>query len=108
MGLFADTPEPPYYAVIFTSKRTEGDKGYGGMSEKLAELVQGEDGFLGMESVRDETGAGITVSYWKSLDAINEWRNHSVHKAAKKRGREEWYEGFALRITRVEKDTRSF
>ncbi|MCD6052037.1 MAG: hypothetical protein K0Q55_3455, partial [Verrucomicrobia bacterium] len=25
---FAKTPEPPYYAVIFTSLRSEGERGY--------------------------------------------------------------------------------
>ncbi|HTN65357.1 MAG TPA: antibiotic biosynthesis monooxygenase, partial [Burkholderiaceae bacterium] len=29
MPSIAETPNPPYYAVIFTSVRTEGDDGYG-------------------------------------------------------------------------------
>jgi hypothetical protein len=30
----AHTPEPPYYAVIFTSVRTPGDHGYAAMAEE--------------------------------------------------------------------------
>jgi hypothetical protein len=37
--MIAKTPSPPYYAVIFSSVRTEGDNGYSEMSEKMLELA---------------------------------------------------------------------
>jgi heme-degrading monooxygenase HmoA len=99
----AKTPEPPYYAVIFSSQRTTGDKGYGKMAEKMVELASQQKGFLGVESARDE-GVGITVSYWDSLDAIKNWKEHSAHKIAQDRGKNEWYKSFALRVCKVERD----
>lgn len=39
MSVFADTPEPPYYAVIFTSTRTPGDSGYAEMATRMVELA---------------------------------------------------------------------
>jgi heme-degrading monooxygenase HmoA len=66
----AKTPEPPYYAVIFTSQRTEGDGGYGHMAERMIDLAAMQPGFLGVESVRGSEGVGITVSYWSSEEAI--------------------------------------
>lgn len=51
MSLFAQTPKPPYYAVIFTSIRTGGDQGYGLMAEKMVALASRQPGFLGVESV---------------------------------------------------------
>ena len=54
---FAQTPEPPYYAVIFTSQRTEGDWGYGHMAARMVELAQTMPGFLGVESVRARMGS---------------------------------------------------
>ena len=68
MSDIADTPKPPYYAVIFSSHRTDGDNGYGEMAERMAELAAQQPGYLGMESARE--GLGITVSYWESLEAI--------------------------------------
>jgi len=53
MTLIANTPKPPYYAVIFTSHRTEGDNGYGQMAERMVELASEQPGFLGIESVRE-------------------------------------------------------
>jgi len=98
----AKTPSPPYYAVIFTSVRTEGDNGYSEMSEKMVELASQQDGFLGVESARDELG--ITVSYWRDLDSIKNWRENSEHSIARMKGRSEWYKSFKTRIAKVERD----
>jgi heme-degrading monooxygenase HmoA len=103
MDYIAQTPQPPYYAVIFTSRRTKRDNGYTEMAEEMMELARQQPGFLGAESVRDATGVGITVSYWESEDAIRLWREHSRHQIAQKLGREEWYERFAVRVCKVER-----
>jgi heme-degrading monooxygenase HmoA len=100
----ARTPQPPYYAVIFASQRTEGDRGYGKMAEKMVELASQQQGFLGVESARDSE-LGITVSYWDSLEAISKWKEHSLHQAAQGKGKREWYKSFALRVCKVERDS---
>jgi heme-degrading monooxygenase HmoA len=100
--MIAKTPEPPYYAVIFTSVRTNENIGYSDMSDKIDELVQNQPGFLGVESARD--GIGITVSYWKDLESVKQWRDNSEHQVARKKGREIWYNRFMVRIALVEKD----
>jgi len=102
----AATPEPPYYAVIFTSARTAGERGYGAMAERMVELAARQPGFLGVESVRGTDGAGITVSYWDSERAIADWKQHAEHQVAQRLGREVWYADFALRIAKVERASR--
>ena len=99
----AATPEPPYYAVIFTSLRTEADNGYETTAARMVELAAGQPGFLGIESTRGEDGLGITVSYWESEEAIASWRNHAEHAVARKRGWEEWYSHFVTRVAKVER-----
>ena len=101
----ARTPEPPYYAVIFTSTRTEGDAGYAEVSERMVALAAEQPGFLGVESARGADGLGITVSYWKDLAAIAAWRRHAEHAVAQRFGRERWYRAYALRVARVERAT---
>ncbi|MGX6443429.1 antibiotic biosynthesis monooxygenase family protein [Neobacillus sp. K501] len=96
------TPEPPYYAVIFASQRTEGDNGYAKMADKMVELAAQQEGFLGVESARDEE-LGITVSYWKSLEAITYWKQNAAHQVAQQRGKTEWYKNFSLRVCKVER-----
>lgn len=100
--MIATTPSPPYYAVIFTSIRTEGDNGYSGMSEKMLALARQQDGFLGVEFAREETG--ITVSYWRDLDSIRKWKENLDHSRAREKGRKEWYQAFKVRISRVERE----
>jgi heme-degrading monooxygenase HmoA len=100
--MIASTPAPPYYAVIFTSLRTETADGYGDMAQAMAELAKTQPGFLGMESARNETG--ITVSYWDSLEAIKNWKQNSDHLLAQRYGREKWYSHYKTRICKVERD----
>ncbi len=102
--MFADTPAPPYYAAIFTSRRNEGDNGYGETSQRMFELAMQQPGLLGVESVRAADGTGITVSYWTSLEAIAAWKRHAEHQLAQSQGRAKWYQGYKVRIARVERD----
>jgi heme-degrading monooxygenase HmoA len=103
LGLASDLPAPPYYAVIFSSRRAPLDQGYGAMAERMLELARAQPGFLGVESVRDASGLGITVSYWRDEESIALWRRHAEHLVAQERGRREWYEAYELRVARVER-----
>jgi heme-degrading monooxygenase HmoA len=100
--MIAQTPPTPYYAVIFTSLRTDGENGYNAMSEEMAELAKQQPGYLGLESARNEIG--ITISYWRSLEDIKNWKANSRHLVAQKTGRDKWYEQYKVRICKVERD----
>lgn len=100
--MIAETPEQPYYAVIFSSIRTEEIDGYKEMSDLMVELAQEQEGFLGIESARNELG--MTVSYWKDLESIKKWKQQADHLIAQKKGRTEWYKRYKTRIARVERD----
>ena len=99
----ARTPEPPYWAVIFTSLRTPEDaEGYGRMSEAMNALARRQPGFLGVESARD-ANSGITVSYWASEESIRAWKHIAAHQIAQNTGRERWYSDYVLRVAKVER-----
>lgn len=100
--MIANTPKAPYYAVIFTTLRTEVDEGYMEMAEKMEELAKLQEGYLGIEFARNEVG--ITVSYWENLDAILKWKNNTEHVVARELGKELWYIKYQLRICKVEHD----
>ena len=101
----AQTPDPPYYAVIFTSTRTAVDDGYGSTAERMVELAQAQPGFLGVESSRGEDGLGITVSYWESEEAIANWKKQGEHRIAQGHGWGKWYQEFFTRVAKVERAT---
>ncbi|XHR95427.1 antibiotic biosynthesis monooxygenase family protein [Mucilaginibacter sp. UC70_90] len=100
--LIAQTPQPPYYAVIFTSLRTSVEQGYSDMAVEMVDLARQQEGFLGVESARNNVG--ITVSYWQSAEAIKNWKANARHLFAQQQGRDKWYLNYKVRICRVEHD----
>lgn len=91
-----------YYAVIFTSTRTEVEEGYVEMAIKMVELAKAQPGYIGMESARSEIG--ITVSYWESLEAIKNWKANMEHVEAQEKGKTTWYKNYKVRIAKVERE----
>ena len=100
--MIASTPTPPYYAVIFTSTRTGNDKGYSEVAEHMLTLAAEQDGFLGVESARQDLG--ITVSYWRDEASIRAWKENAEHAVAREKGRKFWYDTFKVRVAKVERD----
>ena len=102
MNLIVSTPNPPYYAVIFTSQLNSGNNCYDEMAKKMLGLARIQPGFLGVESARESIG--ITVSYWKNLESIQAWKANIDHQYAQQLGKEKWYSAYKVRISRVEKE----
>tara|TARA_B110000285_G_C15121399_1_gene617386 strand:- start:1055 stop:1372 length:318 start_codon:yes stop_codon:yes gene_type:complete len=102
MSPIANTPQPPYYAVVFTSTRTEGDLGYADAANRMVDLAGQQSGFLGIESAREDVG--ITVSYWSDLESIKKWKANSGHREVQLQGHKFWYDSFKVRICKVERD----
>ena len=103
MSQLANTPEPPYYAVIFASSRHDTDEpAYQDTAARMMELAARQPGFLGVDSARSDA-LGITVSYWQDENAIKAWKHQVEHTEARRMGRENWYREFSLRVARVER-----
>nr|WP_321458141.1 antibiotic biosynthesis monooxygenase [uncultured Cohaesibacter sp.] len=100
---FAKTPEPPYYAVIFSSRLKVDHEGYDAMGDAMAELALKQPGCIGAKSVRDGSLFGITVSYWRDEQSIRDWKRNAEHLAAQKLGIDKWYGHYELRIAKVER-----
>lgn len=94
--------KPPYYAVIFTSVKTENAEGYNQVAELMESLAKEQDGFLGVESARNEIG--ITVSYWRDLESIKKWKQNTAHLEAQQKGINSWYKSYTTRIALVERE----
>lgn len=105
MKPIATTPAPPYIAVIFTNIyiAKPGD-GYGQTADAMLALAAKQDGYLGVESVRDGDGTGITVSYWRDETSIRNWKAVGEHQAAQKAGKGKWYKAYTTRIATVTRE----
>lgn len=100
---FAPLPEPPYYAVIFAAQRTGANEGYDEMADAMMKLAAEQPGYIGVESTRNADGFGLTVSYWKDEASLRSWKAVAKHSLAQKLGKERWYEHYALRVAKVER-----
>ena len=96
------TPEPPYYAVIFSSRQTDDLEGYGNTAARMLELAAQQPGYLGVESAREDLG--ITISYWRDLESIKAWKANVEHREAQRNGIDRWYSHYKTRIALVERD----
>jgi heme-degrading monooxygenase HmoA len=103
--VIASTPEPPYWAAIFTTRQTSDVEGYGEMAAEMERLAAQQPGYLGIETLHNG-GDGITVSYWKTEDDLRAWGAHVEHRGAQHLGRTRWYEAYELRIARVDRVSR--
>ena len=92
----------PYYAVIFTSKRNKNINGYSEMAEHMEDLAKLQSGYLGIDSCYAELG--ITVSYWKTLEAIKKWKDNFEHQIAQNKGKSEWYRWYNVKVCKVERE----
>jgi heme-degrading monooxygenase HmoA len=102
MGYIADTPDPPYTAVVFTAVAGSDPAGYLDTAMRMLEMAQQQPGFLGVES-----SAGppeITVSYWATDEHARAWKAVAEHLDAQRRGQEQWYTDYRVRVCRVERD----
>ena len=96
--------EPPYWVVVFTSQRTEGEAGYDAMAEEMARLAAEQSGYLGVESARAEGGVGITASYWRTETDARAWKRVARHLDAQRLGRAQWYRAYRVRVAKVERE----
>jgi len=101
-------PSPPYYVVIFTSRRSKEylenpayQDDYAATIKEMLELAAQEPGFLGVETARDQVG--LNCSYWKDYESIVAWRNNARHKIAQAKGKSLWYSEFMTRVGLVER-----
>ncbi len=95
---------PPYTAVIFSSHRTEGDHGYGATAARMEELAAQQPGYLGFEGARNPDGTGVSASYWRTEADALAWKQVAEHLLAQRRGMEEWYTAYTVRVATVERE----
>lgn len=101
MSRIVETPAPPYYAVIAPAALTRDIAGYPELAQRLIACAGEVDGFIGIETCYRENFV-LAVSYWRSLQAIERWRDHPDHRAAKQHARDRWFAQYVTRIAKVE------
>ena len=92
-------------AVIFINTRTaEDEAGYSAMAEEMEQLAARQPGYLGIDSVRDASGEGITVSHWTDDASARAWKRVAEHVEAQRLGRSTWYSQYRVIVAEVTRE----
>lgn len=97
------TLQTPYYAVIFSSLKSDDLEGYDQAAQRMEVLSAAQPGYLGMVHAMTDEGISVTTSYWQDLAAISAWKTQSEHIAAQQMGKKQWYDEYTIEIARVER-----
>jgi heme-degrading monooxygenase HmoA len=91
------------YAVIFKSKRQDANSElYYQHNDLLDEKIKSLPGYIKHSGLRHpESREGVTIAYFNSLDAIDNWRKDGEHMDAKKLAKSEFYENYFVEVTEV-------
>jgi heme-degrading monooxygenase HmoA len=94
-------PKAPFIASIFNYYLSDDLDGYEEYDILTLDLVKTMPGYLGYESMK-HNGRGTFISYWKDMEAVQNWAHHPTHIEAKKRGAT-WYKYYHSMIASVER-----
>ena len=99
----AEKSDSKIYAVIFKSKRQDANSElYYQHNDLLDEKIKSLPGYIKHSGLRHpETREGVTIAYFNSLDAIDNWRKDGEHMDAKKLAKSEFYENYSVEVTEV-------
>ncbi len=92
-------PKAPFIASIFNYYLSDDLDGYEEYDILTLDLVKTMPGYLGYESMK-HNGRGTFISYWKDMEAVQNWAHHPIHIEAKKRGAT-WYKYYHSMIAEV-------
>jgi len=92
-------PDSGFYAVIFSSEKSENLEGYKQMDELTMKLATEQKGYLGYESLSNENKT-IFISYWTDMASIQSWRVNATHQMAKSKAAQ-WYKRYLSQICEV-------
>ena len=91
------------YAVIFKSKRQDANSElYYEHNDALDAKIRSLPGYIKHSGMRHpETREGVTIAYFNSLEAIDQWRKDNEHMDAKKLAKSHFYENYSVEVTEV-------
>lgn len=94
-------------AVIFEVWPANGRRQeYLDIAADLRPLLNDIDGFISIERFESlsEPGKVLSLSFWRDEEAVAAWRSLAPHRNAQRRGRQEIFDNYRLRIAGVIRD----
>jgi len=95
------------FAVIFEVEPAAGrQQEYLDIAAALRPELEKIDGFISIERFASlyTEGKLLSLSFWRDEAAVQRWREHAGHRAAQRRGRDEIFADYRIRVAGVVRD----
>jgi len=96
--------EMKMFVVILEVYPTESGKDeYLSIATSLREFLKDRPGFISIERFQSITDQNkiLSLSFWESEEAIEEWRNLLEHRIAQRKGKSELFTKYRIRVANV-------
>jgi heme-degrading monooxygenase HmoA len=67
---------------------------------KMFHLAMKQEGFISIDHSQMGDNS-ITVSYWQSLESIQNWKDHPDHKVIQEKGQTTCYKNYTVKVAKV-------
>ena len=88
------------YAVIFRAEISDIDEEYLKIAKRLRELALSKYGCIDFVALTEGNNE-IAISYWKTKEEIEKWKNDPEHIQAQRLGKEKWYQSYTVQVAEV-------
>ena len=95
------------HVVIFEVQPRPGrEQDYLAIAQQLRTELEQIDGFISVERFASLYNEGkiLSLSFWRDEAAVKRWREHTLHREAQQRGREDIFADYRIRVGAVVRD----
>ncbi len=95
------------FAVIFeVTPSASGKAEYLEIAATLRGFLENRDGFISIERFQSlsEEGKLLSLSFWRDEDSIEQWRTLFEHRCAQRKGKNELFQSYRIRVAEVVRD----
>jgi heme-degrading monooxygenase HmoA len=96
----------PILTVFRNRLRADGADAYGELAPQILELARSMPGFVDAKTFAAADGERVTVVTFADQASHNAWRDHPTHRAAQRRGIEEFYADYSIQVATITYDHR--
>ena len=76
------------------------------VAQRMSEEATTIPGYISHKTFTADDGERVIIVEHENMDAVKAWSQHEDHRAAKKRGREFFYDSYSIQVCEVVRENR--
>jgi heme-degrading monooxygenase HmoA len=88
--------------TVFRSRlRADAGAGYGDTADEMEARARAMPGFVDFKTFVADDGERVSLAVFDSHETHDAWRDDPVHRAAQRRGRDDWYAEYHILVAEL-------